>query len=206
LSVRNRQRPGFTLLELMVTVAIIGGLVLVAAASLRTNDTQKTREAGFDIIELMRRARYFAARQNTAVVVRVVPFGGTDPDGNTTRGFLAAFEGPDTACPATIPLDATPLTTLDFGIANGDPAPGLAVLAPETLAWDGVGSGFCIRPNGRILDNETGQPIPATGGSDMAGKAQLFVQWDPVREQGGQLVVPFVEVEVPFNGLVRIPQ
>ena len=64
------------------------------------------------------------------------------------------------------------------------------------------------RRRGTILDNATGRPIrPASATEeDLAGKAQIWLQWDPVREADGQLVVPFVEVEVPFNGLVRIPQ
>jgi prepilin-type N-terminal cleavage/methylation domain-containing protein len=210
LSVRLRHRPGFTLIELVITVTIIAALVFVGATSLRTTDTQATRDRGFDIVELLRRARYHAARQNVAVVVRVVPFDATLSGGGKTRGLVEAYAGSDTACPQPVTAASERLAAVDFGLLTpgGAPAPGLAVIRPASVAGEGASDGFCIRPNGRILANATGQPIPSLSSdpAEMSGKAHLFVQWDPVREEDGALAVPFVEVEVPFNGLVRIPQ
>lgn len=202
-----RPRIGFTLIELLVTVTLIGVLLALGATTLRRDETEKTRDGAFDVVNLFRRARYVAARQNAAVVVTVTPHG-TAIGGSLTRGLVEARLGPTSLCPGATPA-VDPFATVDFGSFSGTDtasAPGIARVVPSDLVDDG----FCVRPSGRILNNTTGEPIrPAgeVGDEDLAGKARVWVQYRPIRVDGAdELIVPRVRIEVPFNGLVRVPQ
>jgi prepilin-type N-terminal cleavage/methylation domain-containing protein len=205
-----RPRPGLTLIELMITVTLVGVLLYIGGSTLRVNETDSTRRAAYDVVDVFRRARYVAARQNTAVVVTVDPYSTTLPDGTVTRGRVEARLASTTNCPGTTP-SGDPFDNLDLGSysgADGSDEPGLVVVTPSDLVADG----FCIRPNGRIIDNRTGSPIRPAGlsATDLAGKADLWIQYNPApggRVDGaGNLLVPRMQVEVPFNGLVRVPQ
>ena len=203
-------------MELMITVTLVGVLVFIGATSLRVDETKETRGAAFDVVGLFRTARFVAARQNRAVVVTVLPFGTITGTG-VTSGYAEARLAVGAECPswgvapgtgliAYVDFnDAAPWTDIDNQLTHpceaGSPCAGIARVTPADL----VTERFCVRPSGRIVNDTTTQPILGSG-LNLAGKAQIWIQHDPVREVAGQLSVPFFEIEVPYNGLVRIPQ
>ncbi|MBN1947089.1 MAG: prepilin-type N-terminal cleavage/methylation domain-containing protein [Bradymonadales bacterium] len=206
--------PGFTLTELVITLAVIGVLIWIGAAALRTDELAETREAAVEVTDMFRRARYLASRLNNAVVLVVRPYSAQLPGGGgITRGRIEAYIQAGSTCPSgdwnPTDLGLTPdLTPVDFGTFAGadlSSAPGIARIEPTDLATDH----FCVRPNGRILNRFDNAPIRPTGtaSTDLAGKATIWVQYSPIRVDPSQnLVVPYMAIEIPYNGLVRIAQ
>ena len=206
------QRHGFTLTELLITMAIVSSLIWLGVTTLRLDEIGETSKAAVDVVNLFRQARYVASRQNAAVVVVVRTYGLPDPSGSgNTRGRVEAYIQPGTTCPAgawdPLALGLTPdLPPVDFGTFSGlggSSEPGIARVIPNDL----LSEHFCVRPNGRIINRFDNAPIRPAGANpaDLAGKATIWVQYDPLRQDSaGNLIVPFRTVEVPYNGLVRV--
>ena len=209
-----RIRPGINLIELVVVVAIIGGIAVASSLALRMDDSAATRSAAVEIVELFRDARYAAGRNGQAIVVAAYPYGTVvdEGPGTQTRGRVEAYLTGVWNCPGTLPV-GPPYRVADFGSFNGidvSEEPGLVWVFPDEEGMNLAEDHFCVRPTGRIVNNRTNQPIRSSevDALDLSGIATLWVQWNPIRltadEQG--LVVPRLEIEVPFNGLVRIVQ
>ncbi len=103
---------GFTLIELMVVVAIIATVLIVAGRSLRTNEQDIVTRASNAAVNLMRRAHSNAAGGTNAVIVVVHPFGNPDPDAGLTAGRFDAFTAAGNQCPSVSPT---------AGVGVGDP-------------------------------------------------------------------------------------
>jgi hypothetical protein len=164
------------------------------------------RDATYEIVQLFRRARAVAAQYNQAVVVVVYPYGSViAEDGTRTRGRVEAFATSVYTCPSTRPT-VTPYEVVDLGSFSGeDTQEGAGIAAVDNeLDTDDA----CVRPNGRIINRADNQPFRPPGGDalSLAGKAHIWVQYNPVRLVGENLALPVQEIEIPFNGLVRVPQ
>ncbi|MCA9562539.1 MAG: hypothetical protein KC561_03575, partial [Myxococcales bacterium] len=100
--------------------------------------------------------------------------------------------------------EATPFAEVDFGPTDSEEGSyegvGIAILDPVS---EDAPMEICVRPNGRILNRETAEPFPGTGGL-MAGNANIWVQWAPVREVDGVLIPPREQVTITYPGLVSL--
>lgn len=209
-----RIRPGINLIELMVVVAIIGAVLAVGTFTLRTDENVDTRNAAAEVVELFRNARYAAGRNGQAIVVVAYPYGTVidEGEGTLTRGRVEAYLTGSWNCPGTRPA-GPPYRVADFGSYSGvdtNIEPGLVWVLPDEDGMDLAEDDFCVRPTGRIVNNRTNDPIrpSAVDALDLSGMASLWIQWNPIRltADGQTLVVPRLEIEVPFSGLVRIVQ
>ncbi len=205
-------RVGFSLLELLVVISIIGAILILSGSSLRTSASEEVQESANDVLGLLRRARNVATRQNRAVVVMVTMQGGSDSAGQPTLGQASAYKAVDNNCPAETPpadvdnssYEGLPLgyESVSFGEPLGEEAAAIAGLEP-------VSSGrmyICFQPNGRILNGLTGMPFPSSDTAYMAGDAWIDVQFNqgsPILVDG-RLQVPVTSIQIPFNGLVRM--
>lgn len=207
------KRSGFTLVELVVVIALVSTLIAIGGAAVSYDSTEETLDAAAEIANLMRRARNAATRQFASVVVVAWQHGAT-VEGGSTRGRVRAWLSNQSTCPSTSPTDAGSTAypndyyeEVDLGIYTTTPytAPGIARLIPIDVSTSTME--YCFRPNGRILRRSTGAPFPG-GSGYFAGDAHIWLQYSPIRDENGDglLDVPRADVLVPYNGLVRIAQ
>ena len=183
---RARRRAGFTIVELMITISIVGILLAVGGAIIRNPRNTRALEgssAGFQ--HLAQRARNRAMSTGNAVVLRIDShFAVSDTltgemIGNGIQNTtLQIFELVGADCDSLRP--SAPLI---------DPIV-LDPLAPRSpyrhgvitrLAPGGVGANsveVCFLPTGRMVDADTGREFENIGSSPFGGR--VLVEFRPI--------------------------
>lgn len=195
---RNCRSAGFTLVELMMTVALIGVLALLAAPGvMKASQERELANATQAVMNVIEFSRTQAAARNRAYRVRPVVTGGIQGSGSfeiieglnaACRGFLAP--GPN----GVVPL---PVRTLDLGRDH----PGVRIVSLDPI--DLESAPLCFKPDGRVFqvrNDSTPVVIPTT--ADMAGgDARIRLQRFNTRGSGEG---PIRVIRIPFNGLARM--
>jgi type IV fimbrial biogenesis protein FimT len=133
---------GFTLIELMSVLAVLGILVAVAAPSFRDAVTARRLEAGTtQIVNAVRLARAEAIKRAGVVAVR--PLSGTD----WSSGLLVHFEADADASNAVEAAD-TVVRQFAMPALSSFPAPN-----PSALAFDAQGRNVALALNGTPMDS-----------------------------------------------------
>lgn len=110
MSFPTRSGAGFTLVELLVTVAIVGFLLAIAAPSLRQiTINQGIRTASFDLFSALEYARSEAIKRNTTVSVKPDSAWSTgwkvvDASNTTLRSWTATSTVSVSTTPSSLPL------------------------------------------------------------------------------------------------------
>jgi prepilin-type N-terminal cleavage/methylation domain-containing protein len=156
-------RPGFSLIEVMVVVAIIGVLTMAAIPNLLGGrHAQRIKAATNATMDIFQFAKVRAANDFNAYGVEVVPNEGT--------GMIRVYEGKGPACSA---IDwGSALKTLsfieDFGEADGDIR--IVQITPPFVTK------LCFSPDGRVVDANTSKPVPSTDNNYGAGEYIVSIQ------------------------------
>ncbi|MBM4396177.1 MAG: prepilin-type N-terminal cleavage/methylation domain-containing protein [Deltaproteobacteria bacterium] len=183
---RRRQALGFTLVELMATVAILAVLVLVTIPPvLRAVQRREGINAAQTILDTVEFAKVQASARNRAFQVAW-----TLSTGDLSQnGEVRVLEGVTSACTA---FATTPERTVDLKVDYQSIH--LSSIQPIGL------TAFCIRPDGRVLDM-SGQPIASSDAEYRAGDVHMVLRrYVGVNQEEG----PRHHVVVPFNGAARI--
>ncbi len=147
---RRRKRPGgFTLIELMVAVAIIGMVVVMGVLAQRANrDARMLKRASRDLLDLFQAARADAIRNGHAVLVVASGTGGVTniavislANNSCTSDWSDGLGAVDVAQP---PYQSARFTLL---------------VGPSDAS-----SGFCFLPSGRIMNSGGSAPLAALAG------------------------------------------
>ncbi len=156
-------RSGFTLIELVVVVAIIGILAAVTAPSLNSMIARSQNKAfARDIANQFRLARNQAASTNQAFVVRMF----TKSSTNTTRGLIEVWamdERPANCRSTTFLASGTSAPTNGQLISSFEGSSIGGEMMFRRKSWGNVGpASVCVQPNGEFL-SVGGAPLPASG-------------------------------------------
>lgn len=118
----HRNQRGFTLVELMVTVAVIGILAVVAAPSMTdmVNNGRTTSQAE-ELVSSLQLARAEAVRRNARVTICAGAAGACN--GSTSWGQWTMFGRDNTA--AAVTTDVIRNTTLNSNVQVTGPAAGI---------------------------------------------------------------------------------
>src|SRR2546421_920569 len=125
-SVPGRRMGGFTVIEMMVVVAIIALLSMLAVPSMRDMiRTQRVKTASFDMFAGLVLARSEAIKRNTSVTI-------TPNGGDWALGFVASDSNGNVLSrqDAFIPVKG--------GVAE-EATPSLAMIGPGTVTFNSMG-------------------------------------------------------------------
>ncbi len=193
-----RKAAGFTLVELMMTVALIGVLALLAAPPvMKAVQDRDLTNATQGVLNMVEYARVQAASRNRAYRMRPTVTGGINGTGSfeliegltsSCRGFLAP--GSDGTLPLTV-------RTLDLGREFA------GVRVNSVLPDDLESAPLCFKPDGRVFqvrNDSTPVIIPST--TNLAGgDARISLQRFNIK---GRSEGPIRVIRIPFNGLARM--
>lgn len=200
-----RNRSGFSMIEIVIVLAVVAAVLGAGVAILGNDASDKVRRSTYDALGLLQRARNKAVKQNVAITV-VVWGTGSSPSGAETAGRLEAFEAPDANCPTgptpeTGAYEELILTTHDGEAYEGA---GITRISPVDDQTN-TPLEFCFRPpHGRMIDRVTVAPFPAAEDVDFAGDAHIWFQYGPLSDPGGTLAVPRGHIVVPYTGVARL--
>ena len=214
---KPRNRRGFTLAELVVTMVLVTTVVAVGAVMLTNDEQDQVKDAAVDALALLRTARNVSTRQSVAVVVVVWRTGADPGGGGQTAGQMASYLAESSTCPDSSPI----------GSSGGTPYPGndvpldeITLIPHNGSAYEGPGISrlvpidgptattleMCFRPNGRVVNRTTGEPFAGAEAVDFSGNAEIWFQYGPLTDPGGTLAVPRAQIIIPYTGLVRMEQ
>jgi len=194
----TRRSAGFTLMELMVTVAMIGVLAVIAIPSvmeaMQKREVVGASQAALDLVEY---ARVQAAARNRAYAIRVIL-----ASGDTARGRIQLWENTTSSCFGfnnAGPGGETARMVRELDLAATYPTVTLFEVQPQDLP----NSPICIKPDGRVFQviNDTTAVIIPSGDRFMGGDARLrFQRVNKLGRREG----PVHALAIPFNGLARV--
>lgn len=195
---RTRQAAGFSLVELMMTVAVIGVLALLATPPvMRATQERELTNATQGVLNMVEYARVQAAARNRAYRLRPTVTGGIQGTGtfeliegltSACRGFLSP--GPDGVVPLTV-------RTLDLGRDHA------GVRIHSIVPSDLDSAPLCFKPDGRVFQvRNDSTPVIIPGTADLAGgDARIRLQRFNAE---GRAEGPIRLIRIPFNGMARV--
>jgi len=191
------KNKGFTLVELMVAVALVGVLALLAApAVMRASQERHLSNATQSVLNLVEFSRIQAATRNRAYQLQPILNGGAGND-----GAFQVIEGETSACQGFTQIrsdGSPPLVVRELDLSQAHPGVRLVSVTPNDLET----SPLCFKPDGRVFQvRGDATPFIIPGGGDMAsGDARIRLQrFSP----GGGSTGPVRVIIVPFNGVAR---
>lgn len=203
---------GFTLIELMITISIIGILMVTASSYLATPRDEKAVEASAAAMtQLFAELRNRAMSTGNAVIVRIEghrPLNDMvtgDSVGNGSRSSrIEVFDSTTSACrdagttmvlndPVGLVFDPTDqqLPYRNVVISRVTPSSVLGVAM------------ICFTPSGRVVDPGTNRPLPAIGSSAFGGRLIVELRPASCRASQCELSPERVSLGLGFNGLVQ---
>jgi prepilin-type N-terminal cleavage/methylation domain-containing protein len=207
-------KMGFSLVELMVVLAIMTTVLMVGIASIQMTPQKFTSQAAQDIANVLRTARNTATRQHRSAVVVIWRSGSTPTESSgQTAGLARAYLSETNDCPVVSPVSGVgpgtpylspPFSIVDLGNETGDIHQGAVIARLVPMDDSTLSQSICIRPNGRIIDLVTGRPFAAQSSEHFAGIGEIWTQFSQIQELDGVLVVPRQKITVPYNGIVRL--
>ncbi len=181
---------GFSLVELMMTVALIGILAVIALPSvMEALQRREVVDAGEAVLGVVQYAQVQAATRNRAMLV--VPSLASGPG---LPGSLRVFEGPTSAC---MNFDTTGASIHDLDLQENFPTVRLFQVDPGLTSTP-----LCMKPDGRVFIMRGNSPEIITSSYDYSGgDARISLQ--RINKLGRQ-EGPVHQVVVPFSGLARV--
>ncbi|MBP7125659.1 prepilin-type N-terminal cleavage/methylation domain-containing protein [Myxococcota bacterium] len=189
---------GFTLVELMVTVAMIGVLAVIAIPSvmeaMQKREVVQASQAALDLVEY---ARVQAAARNRAYALRV-----SVASGGTAGGRIQLWENTTSSCfgfNAAGPGGETSRMVRELDLSASYPTVVLFEVQPQDLP----NSPLCIKPDGRVFQvvNDATAVIIPSGDNFAGGDARIrFQRLNKIGRREG----PVHALAIPFNGLARV--
>lgn len=199
---RSRRRAGFTLMEALVVVAIIGVTAALAAPALSDSmANRRTTEATHALVRVGARARSEAMAYGRA---HVLVFSQTSTGSPATNGSVQLWRGRSNLCNANpweaitagaCSTSASCLETLDMGSYNHGTNQVRLRMTGATAAW------LCFQPDGEVLisSGATDRFMPSMTGVTGDGATFTLQRLVNGADDGSTRQVVF-----PFGGTPRI--
>lgn len=154
---RPKHSAGYTLLELMIVVALLGAMTLITAASVGSwRSDARQQNAAYSVLRLAERAQGLATRSGHAHLLRLTA-------GANSRGLLTLLGGMNYSCLKTPWALASEIDRYDMDVAVPLGSSRELTLTAEVNNTNLPAMDLCIEPSGRTFAGPTGAIAVATG-------------------------------------------
>jgi prepilin-type N-terminal cleavage/methylation domain-containing protein len=190
----QRNDSGFTLVEAMITIVILAVLSALAIPAVQTAlRSHAINSATQQVMHLVDFARIQAMSRNRAYRLVVSRTSGAN-------GQMWVDESTNTRCSGFATTGVNKIRTLNFN--QGD------LITARIIGTVPVGFGdvfhLCFTPNGRVLQTDTGRPVPSGNAEYGAGDAIIVIQRVGLNSSGqGTPTGIQHQIVVPYNGIPR---
>ncbi|HIA04008.1 MAG TPA: prepilin-type N-terminal cleavage/methylation domain-containing protein [Myxococcales bacterium] len=188
--VRKTTPRGFTLIELMISVTILAILATLAIPSIQSAFRSiEMNRVTQEVMHMVDFARVQATSRNRAYQLVVNPGAGSNGTITINESINSRCNGFGTGIKNIRALD---FNSDDYKLAK------IVQVVPSAL---GGSYNLCFKPDGRVLRDDTGKPIPSTVVGYGSGEARIVIQRLGLNKGVQEVQGVAHQIVIPYNGI-----